>query len=371
MITNKEAYCTDFQTGYKGNSILVRSRLSHRSQLFINGVEVLQGNWGDANVLTATLQEAGGVRRELKAVLEGGGYTECHIYLDEELIYSSQQDWEEMAAEAQARARHEEKKSKWLLAAALVVSLAMVATYSVGFFFAADSGLEIPVVTKIKEVAWQWFGWGDGGAGDGEQTPPDGGEESYRNASYEWTYGIDQWNYELSIPLSAYEYFRGIDRSGIYDYSYFVEDPTDDAYMAALTDAFRAAAAEEAYNDRQTVEFIISFVQGLEYVSDIIGTGYDEYPKFPLETLVDEGGDCEDSAILLASLLKEMGYGAVLIQTEDHMAVGIAGDDTMTGVYYEWDGRRYFYVETTSPGWIIGEVPPEVEGQAVTLLSIQ
>ena len=29
--------------------------------------------------------------------------------------------------------------------------------------------------------------------------------------------------------------------------------------------------------------------------------------------------------------------------------------------YYEEDGIKYFYIETTSPGWEIGELPSEVK----------
>lgn len=374
MINNTEAYCTDFHTEYNGNKIRVESRMQGRNRLYINDacMETAPGN-----VLAAQIPGPDGNTEELRAVLEGGGFTECHIYVGERLIYSSQEDWEELAAEAQAKAREEAKKSKWLLAAALLVSVAMVATYSMGFFFADGGGLQIPVLTKIKDVAWQWFGMGDGpGSGPvdlgsgGSAEGTDDANEAHITTNYVWAYGRDQWTYSLKIPVSVYQYYRGLDRTGIYDYSYFVKDTTDDAYMASLTEAFRTAAAEEEYNDMQTVEFIVSFVQGLEYVSDLIGTGYDEYPKYPLETLADEGGDCEDSSILLASLLKEMGYGAVLIQTTGHMSVGILGDETLTGSYYEMDGKKYFYVETTAPGWDIGQLPPEVDGDSATLLGI-
>ena len=106
--------------------------------------------------------------------------------------------------------------------------------------------------------------------------------------------------------------------------------------------------------------YYVTFVQSLEYVSDIIGTGYDEYPKFPLETLYDEGGDCEDSSILLSSLIRETGYGTVMVMFDDHMGVGIQGAEDMEGYYFEDNGIRYYYVETTTSGWGIGEMPEEL-----------
>jgi hypothetical protein len=118
------------------------------------------------------------------------------------------------------------------------------------------------------------------------------------------------------------------------------------------------------------VKNVIFFVQSLNYVDDKVGTGYDEYPKFPLETLADQGGDCEDSAILLASLLRELGYGTVLLQFQDHMAVGIKGESSIRGSYFELDGSRYYYVETTSTGWDIGEVPDVLKDQPAKILPL-
>jgi len=30
------------------------------------------------------------------------------------------------------------------------------------------------------------------------------------------------------------------------------------------------------------------------------------------------------------------------------------------GTYYEHEGKRYFYLETTGEGWQIGQLPPEI-----------
>ena len=147
-------------------------------------------------------------------------------------------------------------------------------------------------------------------------------------------------------------------------------DKSDDEYLAGLAAKFKEAAEEENYSDLDMVKNIIFFVQSLEYVDDKVGTGYDEYPKFPLETLADQGGDCEDSAILLASLLRELGYGTVLVQFPNHMGVGVRGEDSLPGNYYEVDGVRYYYVETTSKGWSIGELPDQMKNQPAKILSL-
>lgn len=121
--------------------------------------------------------------------------------------------------------------------------------------------------------------------------------------------------------------------------------------------------------DYYRVMNVLFFVQQVPYVCDNATESYTdgavpshalhladgvEYPKYPIETLVDGKGDCEDSSILSAALLGIMGYDAVLLKYSDHMALGVQ----MTGFgpyyadytpkYYEFGGKRYYYVETTN-----------------------
>lgn len=78
-----------------------------------------------------------------------------------------------------------------------------------------------------------------------------------------------------------------------------------------------------------------------------------------------DGGDCEDKAILLAALLRSLGYRTALLVFKGdpgHMAVGVDCPDCW-GSYYLKDGVKYFYLETTGPGWYVGEVPEEYRGE--------
>lgn len=174
---------------------------------------------------------------------------------------------------------------------------------------------------------------------------------------FTWDYGGKHWIWELMIPKTAYTYYPNLKRPPTDDYSVYVTDPADDAFISNLAAQLKEAAAQEKYSPKQTVEFAIAFVQNIKYASDNISKGVKNYPRYPLETLVDQEGDCEDHSILLASILKEMGYGVVLIHIPgEHVAVGVKGSD-LPGAYYEYEGARYYYVETTASGWSIGEIP--------------
>jgi len=181
--------------------------------------------------------------------------------------------------------------------------------------------------------------------------------EEVVTVNYTWVYGNNDWSWELDIPLSVYEMYGSIPRSPTMDYSVYITHPYDDEYINTLSYKIKQAADLKGYDEFQTVEFATAFVQNLEYTNDSVTSAYDEYPRYPIETLFVKGGDCEDTSILLASILHGMGYGVVLIELSDHCAVGVLGGDTLHGTYWEYDGEKYYYIETTNSGWGIGQLP--------------
>lgn len=190
-----------------------------------------------------------------------------------------------------------------------------------------------------------------------------------KKINYSWQYpqGWFTWKYSLNIPVDAVNIYKNINRKDIFGYSYYVTHEEDDEYMNALSNVFKNTVKEKGYSEGDLINLAVSFVQSLAYVSDKIGTGYDEYPKFPLETLFDKGGDCEDSSILLASILRELGYGTVLVMTDDHMGVGIKTSGLGN---FQYMGVGFYYIETTSTGWDVGELPSELEGKKIKILPV-
>lgn len=183
------------------------------------------------------------------------------------------------------------------------------------------------------------------------------------SSNYAWVYGGKEWTWELQIPQALYDYYREIPRPPTQNYSVYVTHPLDDTYIDYLVDEIRKAARQEGFDELETVEFAANFVQSLPYTPDSVTVPYDEYPRYPIETLVDNGGDCEDTSILMASLLNRMGYGVVLIIFPgSHCAAGVLGGEGIYGTYWEHNGRKYFYLETTNIGWGIGDIPKEYKG---------
>ena len=101
--------------------------------------------------------------------------------------------------------------------------------------------------------------------------------------------------------------------------------------------------------------------------------GYEEYWKFPLETLYDHGGDCEDTSILMAALCKAMGYESSLLLLPGHMAAGVHFDTDLElgGYYFRNDPQKvYYYCETTSTGFHVGEIPTDMRDETPTMVVI-
>jgi hypothetical protein len=136
-----------------------------------------------------------------------------------------------------------------------------------------------------------------------------------------------------------------------------------------MANKLHEAATQKGYEAFDEVSFILAFVQSLPYTSDSVTTRYDEYPRFPIETLVDDGGDCEDTAILFATLVIILNYDTIFILSPNHLAVGVWGND-LEGYYFTYNSRNYYYCETTGENWNIGDVPDAYKGISATLYSI-
>lgn len=115
--------------------------------------------------------------------------------------------------------------------------------------------------------------------------------------------------------------------------------------------------SKENMNNRDKVYFIISFIQNIEYKRP--GGELDILP--PLGTLATRFGDCDTKALLLYIILERTGVDCVMYWSFQykHAMLGVALNSS--GNYKKYNGKKYYFVETTYPGWSIGDIDPEMD----------
>ena len=111
--------------------------------------------------------------------------------------------------------------------------------------------------------------------------------------------------------------------SGGRDYDLFASDQLSKPFVKEVTGKLARYGKKSGLRNSELPYFIVAFVQHLPYTVDDVTTGFDEYPRFPYETLYDNGGDCEDTSILVSAMLHELRYEVALLHFPGHMAVGV------------------------------------------------
>ena len=200
---------------------------------------------------------------------------------------------------------------------------------------------------------------------------PDDGEVSTRN--FRWT-AIDGGvqTTEVTVPEALFREHRETPRFS--DYASWGRYAFTDADRPVLENLARRIAPPTANPDEEYFRLmnLVFFVQQIPYDMDENATSYTEgvlpryamyreggveYPKYPVEMLVDGRGDCEDAAIMMAGLLDAIGYDTVLLRYSDHMALGIRMNEfnpcyaRYTPRYFTYGGQHYYYVEGTDFEW--------------------
>jgi hypothetical protein len=126
-------------------------------------------------------------------------------------------------------------------------------------------------------------------------------------------------------------------------YRSMVNDPSQEALFSDLLGQFRAVRTQRNLSDDEYLELMTVYVQSLPYT--VIA---DAPAKYPIETVMDKTGDCDDKSLLLAGLLAREGYPVVLFLfgPEKHMALGISSDAFL------YKSTGYAYVEATNYSFV-------------------
>jgi hypothetical protein len=178
--------------------------------------------------------------------------------------------------------------------------------------------------------------------------------ENTHTTTYTWVYKNKDYRIRVLDPDYLYSYYKSLPRLETMDYVAYIFDCYDDDYWLHIKEQLYRML-DGLKSDEDKINLVASFVQVLQYVDDKINDTVYEYPKYPVETLFDKKGDCEDKAILTATLLDLIGYQVCLIRLPNHMAAGVRYNDKLKNEFKE----GYCFLETTRYNWGVGQVPPE------------
>jgi hypothetical protein len=177
--------------------------------------------------------------------------------------------------------------------------------------------------------------------------------------TYTWTYKDVDWTFNAIVQKSKYDQFKARPHSSDMSFASYAVASEDRDLIGSAVAQIRQGGAGFGFTRYDEAMNLITFVQSIAYVDDHPSGS----PHYPLETLAEAQGDCKDKSVLAAALLQTAGFDVALLRFPGHpghLALGI--DIDAGGTSYTNGGTRYFYVEMTSPGWGIGEVPDDLKG---------
>lgn len=190
--------------------------------------------------------------------------------------------------------------------------------------------------------------------------------------NYECSYNLgrngDTVTLNLSITPSLYEYYQ--------------EKPhisTPDRFGSFVTPYALAQVAEDIRSIFNAPE---DYVNGVLMLVHQIPYQIVNESRYPVETIIENRGDCDLFSYIAASLLKAQSLDVVLFyyQQEYHMNIGVSlstpPNDARTAIsYVDHEGTRYYMAECTGGnpenGWRVGECPPELQGAHVTVIELE
>ncbi|MEM2704068.1 MAG: hypothetical protein QXR45_13010 [Candidatus Bathyarchaeia archaeon] len=147
----------------------------------------------------------------------------------------------------------------------------------------------------------------------------------------------------ISITPSLYDYYKGRSHmiSDVNSYNKFITHEAVEPIAKELRKIF--------LNDEQFANAVLSLVHKMKYVRS--------GPKYPVETLVENAGDCSALSFLAASIMIAGGLDVVLLHYSsaniEHLAVGCflprepIHFPCISPKTYEYKGKKYWVAEST------------------------
>ena len=194
-----------------------------------------------------------------------------------------------------------------------------------------------------------------------------GSDDYSRNLA--WHYSLENFNLNLNLKSNLYSAYVNAQKTFYYTnnlsdnaarekfYDLFFVKKSGDTLVKDLVSYARGVASQKSWSQDQTAEFLLALVQYIPYDHDKLNESPMK-PNYPYETIYKNSGICSDKTFLAVSILRELGYGAAILDFPEanHSAAGVA-----CPLADSVNNSGYCYIETTDY-FPIGVIPPSLSG---------
>jgi len=190
-------------------------------------------------------------------------------------------------------------------------------------------------------------------------------------------------NFTIEIPKDLYLFYQNQNHTFSDSYQNITSFITeDDIVIKSIIDQVNTLYEEQGLNP---IALMYQLSGEIIWTDDVFSIkGWDEYPKYPIETLVDGQGDCEDTVFLLAALFKAFGIEPVLVRFDNHLGLATVvdqeildlviykyGKDFMADANSQLTKAKLIYFETTdSTNWDFAFMPEELRNKSYAIHAI-
>ncbi len=249
-------------------------------------------------------------------------------------------------------------------------------------------------IKDVKEITQGDDPDNDGAPSEKDLFPEQKSEIVTRNYSFQYKMPGDSRgdyvNFEIDIPKDLYLYYQNENHSFSEDFNNITTFVTqDDPVIINIANQISEYKREKGLNP---VALMLQLVGEIIYTDDKFSIkGWDEYPKYPVETILDKKGDCEDNSFLMASLFKALDLSEpLLVKFDNHLGISvIASKGMIDSVIEKWgydfmhvaneplkednpnNYHGFIYLETTgNVYWSFGYMPEELRDKEYELIPI-
>ncbi|PLX13521.1 MAG: hypothetical protein C0598_03415 [Marinilabiliales bacterium] len=187
-----------------------------------------------------------------------------------------------------------------------------------------------------------------------------------KSKDFKFTYNKEEYILRLDFDGEMIKFYETIPLSDVSIYfNSLISNRTKNSILKAFTPILNGKT------DFEKVNILLSFVQqAFDYKTDQQAYGTERY-FFPDEMLNYPYADCEDRAILLNYLIKQLiKTDVVALSFPGHMACGVKLNGNNNGTYVNYLDARYYIADPTLMGAHTGVLMPGLNTEETQLIAL-